>query len=528
MGTSTNCTCSTNNRSETVNYFNFQETLNFPTHPSYDYMRPKWIKSRHSIEGGEDAIKAFEEDYLPKTYAMKQCSTNGRHAYEAYLTRARYYDYPKITTDNAHGLMIRKPPKYDRFPEGLEDFLSDCNSDGESFTNQIEAILQAQLAYGRYIVLVDVPSADAEYPKLQAFEELECINWTEETVDGENILTSVWFHMPEKEWNNEISQWEDVDKVLVCALATMGDKRVYYQVKISYDPDNHDFINSFNIKDPMSNKDLEVNFPTFREKRLDYIPVVFFNSSDLKPKPSISYVYDIVNLSIALYRQNADYSQALFMQGQATPVFTGFDEKAQENINILGATGSVMSSNDKAKAYFMEVEGEGLTEMRLAEENTKATILGRSVALVESSIAESGEALKTRIESKSAPLINIVATCQEGIAILLGYIADWMAIDKSEFNVVLNKDFTYEGDVVMQLVNMMAAYEAGAPFLLRDIHKWAEKNDLTTSDFNEILEDIRRRKELQIEQGGNRNPLDNQQDSVITDNVDDRTGAVVE
>ena len=104
---------------------------------------------------------------------------------------------------------------------------------------------------------------------------------------------------------------------------------------------------------------------------LPFIPFVFCNSDSTCLDPTKPPYLDLVYLSLAIYRGEADYRQSLFMQGQDTLVISGAlmgQESGVQSVQV-GASGGIYFSSSEGKAEFIGVNSQGLSEQRTALEN---------------------------------------------------------------------------------------------------------------------------------------------------------------
>ena len=65
--------------------------------------------------------------------------------------------------------------------------------------------------------------------------------------------------------------------------------------------------------------------PSWRGHRLDFIPFSFINASDIAADPDDPPLMGLARLALTIYRLEADYRQALFLQGQDCPSSNRWD-----------------------------------------------------------------------------------------------------------------------------------------------------------------------------------------------------------
>lgn len=466
------------------------------THPDYKCKQPDYQLVDDCLEG-EKQIKQQGTKYLPKTSAQEQDDPQGK-AYNAYKTRAIYYNYPLDVVSAALGMLNREPSVFEPMPDAITPLADSATADNEPFNEVLSDINSGQISYGGMGLLVDIPAASAGavegnvIPYLVEYPRNTIVNWDEDKgEDGRNKLRMVTLNESSFEIQRGGShRW--VEKYRMCALDEEGK---YWTAVLT--PSQIGRVETENYNPPL---DLEVEdpYPSVRGNTLNYIPFVPINVSDLRIRPQVSPILDICDLSIALYRATADHKQGLFMQGQATPWATGIGEDDKEKIRVLGASALLTANNPDAKFGFMEVDGEGLTEMREDSDDLKETIASKGVALLDTTGTESGKALSIRSGSKTAFLKTIAQTAAQGMRLALTYAASWMAgtdprdITIDELNVVPNMDFTEDdtSNVPKEILDLMAAKNMGAPLSLETIHNYAARKEVTSMSFEDEMAEM--------------------------------------
>jgi hypothetical protein len=460
-------------------------------HPQYESARPDYILIQDCLDG-ERQIKSKGTEYLPKTSAQEDDDNQGK-AYTAYKTRAVYYNYPKDTVDAAVGMLQREPAKFDQMPERMKELITSATIDNEPLHEVLADINEGQISYGGLCLLVDVPSNDGgPVPYLVKYARFAFVNWDEEVnpETGRNQLRMVT--LSESDWEiQQGGQHQWVEKYRVCALDSDGN---YWTAVLT--PTQTQQLDTKTYDPPKDLKDKDGNdidpYPSHSGKTLTYIPFVPINVTDLRPTPQTSPILDICDLSLSTYRGEADYRQALFMQGQATPWMTGIVK--DDAPSVLGSTQLVTSQNPDAKFGFMEVEGDGLGEMRESQTDLKETIVDKGVSLTETGQTESGKALSIRTGAKTSFLNTVALTAAEGLRLALAMSASWMAggtpddVTKEELEVKPNLDFIEDDgeDIPKQANDLMEAKAKGLPMDMESIYQWLEKKDMVTKPWEDM------------------------------------------
>lgn len=486
----------TNTRSENVN--------EYLAHPDFSRWAGTWKKHNDCIDGGADTVKDASRKYLPATSGQLAqwntpipgavvedlgegrtvcgiSTTAGAYSYELYKFRAIYYEYPSETVRISTGRLTYEPPSID-LPSQLEPMIDAATSDGRSIERLIEDIYKEQLSYSRCGVLADFTGEDvAQAPYLCVYDALRVLNWkTTKTSQGKEIINFVI--LDESGYETDGIRWSYVKKIRVCALDKDGN--YFTELHDTTDLSKEDMA-GIDFLDPSS----DAVYPKFVGKFAREIPFVFINANSIASTPELPILSSLVNMSLAIYRGEADYRQALFMQGQATPVFAGSDE-TEVSKYLLGAQGTVYSQNPDFKATFMEVSGAGLAEMRTSQENMHKLAISEGMKLVESGANESGEALKERTDSQTVSLKGIASACEAGLNKIVTILMDWGGIS-GEAEIKLNREFGEGAVSPSELKTMQESYLLGAPILQSDVHKYAQEGGLTDSTLEEVENEMK-------------------------------------
>ncbi|MEG0323600.1 MAG: hypothetical protein RR619_06345, partial [Raoultibacter sp.] len=138
---------------------------------------------------------------------------------------------------------------------------------------------------------------------------------------------------------------------------------------------------------------------------------------------------------------------------------------------------------------YIGVSGTGLPEQRKAIEADRKdadTMSGELVGPDQSS-QESGEAMKTRIASRTASLIRIAYTGAAALENLLKICARWMGEDADKVKVIPNTEFAKSVFLGQDFVQLMTARNLSAPISLQSIHQWQVDNGMTTMSFEDEM-----------------------------------------
>jgi len=449
------------------------------THPDYDRKKPDWDLVDDGYEG-EARIKQRGSFYLPVTSGQRAlglgksgATTNeGQLLYDSYLTRA---NYPSLVRDIANalvGVMNKEPPVIE-LPDALADMENSATARGEPLHVLIRRIQLYQLLFGRTGILADV-DASRDLPYLVDYEAARIINWDDEPGIEEAERRTTLVVLDETRNVRDGFRWEERDKFRALGFDDAGKYAVV-------------------IEDGGTRSEEIV--PVIQGTSLEEIPFVFINSADLVPPPGDVPLLGLARLALTIYRGDADYRQALFMQGQDTLVIIGEDTDADTEGDgaqlIVGAGAHINIPNAEGDAKFIGVDGQGLSEMREAQDADFSRAQQYGLQLMSSGAgAEAAETLKIRVAARTADLVNIAVTSAAGAEQILKLCAEWVGANPDDVRVEANTDFIDETMQSTELLGFMNAKSRGAPLSTKSIHALMRKGDVTQLTFEQEQEAI--------------------------------------
>lgn len=467
-------------------------------HPLYADFINDWMLMRDSYRG-ERMVKEKGVLYLPATSSMRadgmEANQPGRDAYNAYKERAVFPDFVADAIEAMIGMMHRKPPTIE-LPTALEPLRENATLDSESLEQLLRRINEQQLVTGRMGLMLDLPinpTVTGSLPYIAVYNGEHIVNWDEGAIANPVLSNLNLVVLDESEWVRQSDfnwQWEDKFRVLFLGdpvvNEALGEAATYQQTMVN----ERDAV--FNSEDAIP--------PMIRGRTLDRIPFVFINSKDIISRPDDPPLLGLARLVMAIYRGEADYRQALFMQAQDTLVVIGQNDEMDYRIG----PGSAINLPIGGDAKYIGAESSGLPEQRQSLENDREAAGSRAAKLVVNSQSdrESGEALRVRIAAQTATLTQIAKTGAAGLENLLKDAAVWIGADPELVRVKPNLEFSSGILTGRDLVDFMSARTMGAPLSLRTIHGLMQERGVTTRDFEEELEELDDEDEALDDTGG--------------------------
>jgi hypothetical protein len=479
-------------------------------HPLYDEHREDWLQMRHTYRG-ERIVKEEGFRYLPPTSGMEadgleKLEQKGRKAYDAYRKRARFPEAVREAVEALLGVMHRKPPTI-QLPPTMEMLHDRATARNESLELLLRRVNEEQLVTGRVGILADVIDRGdrAGDPYLAMYEGEDVINWDEGRSDDLEVQNLNLVVIDETEFERVRGfTWEEVKKYRVLLLgdpsdtveeSTTSSARGNEPVENVAEGEGLYRAGVFREEKTTFTEERMVA-PSIRGRTLSKIPFAFINSKDVVAEPDEPPLLGLSNLALAIYRGEADYRQALFMQGQDTLVVIGGGDD-DEHRTGAGASINLTIGGD---AKFIGVDSSGLSEMReaLVNDYDRAAQKGGQLLDNTGGDKESGEALRVRVAARTATLTQVALAGAAGLQHVLRIVAEWLGADPEEVVVTPNLDFVDDQMTGEQLSQYMSAKMMGAPISLRTIHELMEDRGATSRTFEEELEEMAEEGKLDV------------------------------
>lgn len=392
-------------------------------HPQYSKNKDKWQTMRDAL-----SAEVAKEKYVPKL------SDQDTAEYQAYVSRAEFYNATARTKTALVGLLFAKPPKVE-LPEALKAIGENISLDDDSLEALAKNIADECLSVGRCGVLVDLPSVEkSEYSKLEAerlnlrayatlYKAENIINWKTTKINGSNVTSLVVLMESYEEPTADEFVYLAKTRYRVLDL-----KDGYYRQRV--------FEETNGTAEPVS----EI-YPSANGKRLPYIPFTFFNVNDLKTDIDKPPLLDLARINISHFRSEVDLEHGTHFTALPTPYVTGY--QSDDSKLKIGSTVVWAIDNPDAKVGFLEFSGAGLStlENRIAVKEKRMSILGARLLLDEKKTAEATETLQMRKSGENAVLTTIATTISEGIVSFLKDIAFFENIAGENLIYDINTDY---------------------------------------------------------------------------------------
>lgn len=458
--------------------------------PYYIQREIDWVMARDSY-GGERYIKEKNDDYLPPTASMiangMETKQAGWQAYQAYKARAVYPEIVRPSLMSMLGVMHRKPPNIE-LPKKLEAMRERATFNGESLNWLMQKINEQQMLMGRIGLMLDIAdgAGPTAMPYIVTYNAETAINWDSSKVgDDKGVRNLQLVVLNETEFERRGLTWIQMQRYRVLAMA--GDVREAWPDIVA---DDNEYV-AAEVKHTQSVTGAQFHTPELGGKTLNAIPFVFCGPRDLVPEPDLPVVMPLARIALAIYRTEADYRQALYMQGQDTLVVVGQQADASAGKTAVGAFGSIdLPIGGDAK--YIGAQSSGISDLKDAIENDhkRAAQLGAQLLTERGNEAEAAGALGIRVASRTATLTTIANAGAGAMQRILRHAATWVGANPDEVSVQPNLDFAENVANAQDSVYLMTAKNMGMPYAKRSIHGWLARNNFTEMAYEEELSSI--------------------------------------
>jgi hypothetical protein len=463
------------------------------TKNEYDLYLPMWRKCR-DVVGGQEHMHLAGTTYIPKL------SGQNDYEYNAYVSRALFYNATSRTIDAMSGLMFRKEPMLS-IPTAIEFYLEDVDLNGNDIHNFLDMLVTEILTVGRLGVLVEHPEvviddvnsftkAQLEQENIRPFfatyKAEAILNWKIKRIRNQFILTQIVLCEECEEHKGEF------------------ETSCYDQYRvIDLDPATGDYRQRLFIKnnDKTFKQIGEDNYPLKSGQRMKYIPFVFFNAKGNLPSVEKPPLLDLVNVNVSHYRTTADLEHGEHFTGLPTVVVTGHSRDDKSSPLKIGSTTAWVFSEADADAKYLEFTGSGLETLQKSldrKEHQMATLGARMLA-TEKAAAETEESHKIKRQGENSALAGIARSVDSGMKQLFRIMCDWLNLDDSAVDFSINKDFISSKMTSQELLALFQVHQGGG-MAFSDFIENLKRGEII--DAEKTPEDIKAELELEGPRGG--------------------------
>ena len=396
------------------------------THPEYDANAAVWSRAR-DVLAGEDAVKSAEEKYLP------QLESQTEDEYDAYRTRAAFFNASARTADGFVGLICCRPP-FIKAPEpsgsigkALGEFVNDADMLGTPLASYGQAIVSEVIAVGRAGTLIDWEGEAEHRVYLSRYTAEDILNWRTERINGRNLLTMVALHETRSVLKDEFVE-KPVEQIRVLKLVRNNSFRFQHLFGNRHRREMRYVVEIWRRKQDGANGTkwdlVETRIPLRRGKPLPLIPFVFHGPRHSLPDLCKLPLADIICVNLDHYRLDADYKHGMHFTALPTAWVSGFDKSATLRI---GSSTAWVTETPGATAGFLEFTGQGLTtfERAMDRDERLMAVLGARLLGGQKKVGETAQAIELRHSGENSVLSNLAMSVSESLTQVMRWVYWW-------------------------------------------------------------------------------------------------------
>ncbi len=398
---------------------------------------------------GERAVKAGNEEYTPSLEGQKD-----RKQYDKYKDFGILFPALSRTRQGLKGAILRKAVDVD-FQEDKKEVLTNIMESGGSFDDLAREATDEVLGKGRYGVLVDIDQD--ENPYAASYHASSILEWSASSRFGRQVIKLLEEVTVEDEENP--GEEKQIDQMRQLEL-----ENGVYKVTIFRRKDNEDEGSEWEMVIPGEGDSFENPcYPSYKQKKFDFIPFSFFGSSNNTPEPSKPPLLDLLSLSKGHWKLSVAYYYGLHFAGLPTPCFAGFGFEDGEKIPLGPAT-ALKATDSTAKAWYLQTGGAGLKEIVIGLEKIEKimAVTGARMLEVQRPGVEAAETVKLRSSGDSATLADIAGNIENGLTDVLRNIGFFLyGVSNEDYKVTVNKDFVSTRLSSQDITALLEAYQGG-------------------------------------------------------------------
>ena len=425
------------------------------THPEYDENVVAW-ELIDDVCRGSRCVKAKGETYLPKLSGQTDAE------FDAMKRRAKFFAASKRTKEALAGMLLRKTPAVET--GGIPDpVIADVTLNGLDLVDYSRQVAAAIVSKGRAGTFIDFSETES-VPYLAFYKAEDVINWASVRIHGREVLTMLVL----REWEDFRDGFEVERRKRI--------RRYWLDTKNLDDADEENdeitlavhcetWIEAVKENGKSFERETDETVLTRRGVPVPLIPFVFHNATTLGAEIGDAPLEDIAELNVSHYCTSADLENGRHFVGLPTPVVTGVDDIKELKI---GSESAWIIENENAKAFFLEFEGSGLSELRLALEETadQMSQLGARLLFDQKKDAEAFETHELRAGAETAALSQIAGTASVSMTEVLQWVEWWGGtfekLADSGASFLFNEDFIASSIPPTLLAELLKVYISGS------------------------------------------------------------------
>lgn len=363
-------------------------------------------------------------------YALEQaraCNNINTQRADAYWSRGRFFNATARTFESFGGMVWGNEPESNLDPS-IDYLLDNADGSGAGLREVAQEITDNLICYGRYGVLVDMPSNESGLTREQMQQPDNAprmIQYTADQIvyyrlDG-NKLAEVRLLEVVSVQKNQFD-WED--KTQVRRLVMLDGVYV-----------NH----LYNDNDQLIS---EVT-PIANGSTLDYIPFQFFGADANTAHYSKVPLYDLANVNLGHFVLDCDNRDNLHYHGQGmTNIYTDMDggefsEANPNGVSVQGSGRNLFRQGDKVE--ILQIDATGALPAEMERDQLRMVMAGAQL-VTDNSANQTLGAKEIETNASVSALKRIVRNANAGIETCLTWCSMFLG-STQESSYVINTDF---------------------------------------------------------------------------------------
>lgn len=420
-------------------------------HPDYAQAKEKWSRCRDAC-GGSDTIKAAGPKYLPYL-SLHKSSPDGQQRYEAYKSRALFYNATRRTRIGLSGAATMRPAKIEASTEMASAYAKRI---ALTARKQIDELLEV----GRYAVTVDVKN---DRPTFTLWWAESIVNWAfERGEDSQNILTMLVLEDEEE----TIEQTYVRKKKLVrhsYVLTEEGSCLYSKWIKAEKGDEWMPVV--------LDGDTTEVILTAPGGRPFEGIPAIIVDPMDINEDYICDpMLLDLVDVNISHYQNSADLEHGRHWTALPTAVATGFPTVDHDGNPVefnIGGESAWITEQTGGSAFYLEFGGSGLGHLAqgMSDKQSMMAVLGARLIEDAKPSVEAAETIKTRLTGEKSVLGRMGANVSTAMTWTLNLMI-WVSVpghvEKEDDNLInLDTNFIDKGIDPGQLSALTSALQSG-------------------------------------------------------------------
>lgn len=421
-------------------------------HADYDKNVNNWIKYR-DFYNGVDTVKnkgdvyftrsTFHIDSFQKRRSLvdhdvleNKKLVYGEDNFKEYIKRAIFLDKVKEVVEYGVANINRNPFTIES--NSNIEYLDYLN---ESIKNLTKKLISELMLIGRCGLLVDISNDDKPLPYIALYNAESIVNWSNDYINGQNVLTSVVL----KEVKREIIEDELVDVEYYRHLKVVDG--IYTQELYKKVKDSVELIDTIQ--------------PMYIGKYFDKIPFVIVGSNNCESNIDKSPVRNVVGGVHSYLINSADFQETLRISGSPTLILSGVNQDEIFSDMKIG-TGYIHAfEGPNTKMEYIEMKGSTLEIKERNLLNIEKQIEYEIGSIFSTSGVQSAESLKIKLSQGTVKLSNISNNVASGFEFILRCIQG-LFTDNVDIRIDSNQKFIDDSVVGLDVEKAADMYLKGA------------------------------------------------------------------